>query len=65
MSQKPNFPWSQLLKEADERVFDNRLTEKKLDHGFLTSEEVEAFYKSIPEEREYSFTEDEALKSEI
>ena len=53
--------WEQLIKETNERRFDSRLTEKKMDEKFMTREEFAKFLKEIPEETEFDFTSYDAL----
>ena len=54
----------QLIKETNERRFDSRLTEKKIDEKFMTREEFAKFLKEIPEETEFDFTSYDALRED-
>ncbi|MDB5036529.1 MAG: hypothetical protein JWQ35_57 [Bacteriovoracaceae bacterium] len=50
---------------STEGKFDVRLTDKKIEHGFLTRQEKEQYLKSLPEEKDFDFTSSEALEDEI
>lgn len=49
---------------AEESKFDVRLTDKKVEHGFLTRQERETYLKNLKAETEYEFTSAEALDAD-
>ena len=51
--------------ETPESKFDLRLTDKKVQHGFVTRQERESFLKNLPAETEYEFTSAEALDADV
>lgn len=46
----------QVLLESDESKFDVRLTDKKLEHGFMNRQELETYLKAIPDEKDFDVT---------
>lgn len=53
-----------ILPDNTDMKFDVRLLDKKVQHGFLTHEDVKNHLKTLPEEAEYEFTSAEALDQE-
>jgi len=51
--------------ETNESKFDVRLTDKKVEHGFVTRQERDSFLKNLPAETEYEFTSAEALDADL
>ena len=64
MSSKVTAEFDAFFKQNDEAKFDNRLADKKIQHGFITRAERDGFVKGLPEEKEYEFTSAEALDAE-
>lgn len=56
--------WRSLTQETPELKMDYRLVEKKIEEGFMTREEFEAWIKELPEETEFDFTSAEELEKE-
>lgn len=48
--------WRELTQGSPEMRMDYRLIEKKIEEGFLTREEAEAWLKQIPQEAEFDFS---------
>ncbi|MBN8555036.1 MAG: hypothetical protein J0L93_06285 [Deltaproteobacteria bacterium] len=53
-----------LTTTSQEMKFDARLLDKKVEHGFLTRQEREAYLKALPEESEFEFTSMEEVEKE-
>lgn len=56
--------FSLLAQSSTEAKFDTRLLDKKLEHGFMTRQERDAYLKALEAEADYEFTSAEALDAE-
>lgn len=52
------------LNHSQEMKFDSRLLDKKVEHGFITRQDREAYLKALPEESEFEFTSMEEVEKE-
>ena len=52
------------LSSTNESKFDVRLTDKKIEHGFLTRQDRDQYLKALPEEKDFDFTSSEVLDAE-
>jgi hypothetical protein len=51
----------EFVADSQEMKFDQRLIEKRKEHGFLTDDELKAHISALPEETDFTFTSAEAL----
>ena len=49
---------------SQEVKFDVRLQDKRIEHGFMTRDELNSHLKGLPEETEYAFSSDEKAAEE-
>jgi len=53
-----------ILSQSPEMKYDNRLIEKKMEHGFLTRQERDSHLKGLPEESDFAFTSMDEIEKE-
>jgi hypothetical protein len=54
----------EFIGDSKEVKFDNRLQDKRIEHGFMTEKELKGHMDGLGEESEYDFTSAEALDAE-